>query len=76
MHEYYSVKETAERLGLPVASIRRWVREGVIPALRVGRRSIRIPKEWVEEAKRKLDESMSGATPDAFVAKLRGERKG
>ena len=39
--------ETAQRLGVDVQTIRRWVRTEQCPSVRVGR-AVRVPAAWVE----------------------------
>jgi excisionase family DNA binding protein len=45
MGELLSLNEAAERLGINVATMRIWVREGRIPAYRLGQRFTRV--DWV-----------------------------
>jgi excisionase family DNA binding protein len=40
-----TMKEAAEALGVSYRSVRRWVREGRIPAHRLGPRTVRIADE-------------------------------
>jgi excisionase family DNA binding protein len=42
--------QAAERLGVDVHTIRRWVRTEQCPAIRDGRK-VRIPAAWVDEPK-------------------------
>ena len=56
---YLTVAEVAETLKLNQQTVRNWIDQGTLPALRVGRR-VRIKKSDFE---RVLDESYSGAAP-------------
>lgn len=73
---FLTVKEAAERLGFPESMLRRWIRDGAIPCLRLGRRSVRIPAEWVEATQARLDQILQrGSSPDEFIARLTGRVK-
>ncbi|MGI8506179.1 MAG: helix-turn-helix domain-containing protein [Solirubrobacteraceae bacterium] len=56
--EYLTVAEVAETLKLNQQTVRNWIDQGSLPALRVGRR-VRIKRSDFE---RILDESYSGGT--------------
>jgi len=43
--EYLTVAGAAAILNVSESTIRRWIREGVVPAYRVGRRSVRLKRE-------------------------------
>jgi excisionase family DNA binding protein len=43
-----TLTQTAERLGVGVPDVRRWVRNEQCPVVREGRK-VRIPAEWVED---------------------------
>src|SRR5581483_9405296 len=45
---YYSITEAAQMLGVSRVSIWRWIREGRLPALRVGPRTTRLRRQDVE----------------------------
>ena len=57
--EYLTVAEVAETLKLNQQTVRNWIDQGSLPALRVGRR-VRIKRSDFE---RILDESYSGNKP-------------
>jgi len=63
----YSIEEVAEFLNLHVESIRRWIRSGDFPAIRLGK-EYRIAAEdlsdWLEEHKNMRDHAMR-EEPDA-----------
>ena len=44
--ELLTIAEVARRLGTRAPTVRRWVRRGLVPSVRVGQRWIRLP--WVE----------------------------
>lgn len=46
--------QTAERLGVDVQTVRRWVRTEQCPVVRDGRR-VRIPSAWVDDPRGWLD---------------------
>jgi excisionase family DNA binding protein len=53
MHQpLITTEEVAKRLGTNVDTIRRWVREGLIPAIRLGGRFIRMDWDAVMDAMR------------------------
>jgi excisionase family DNA binding protein len=58
---YLTVAEVAETLKLNQQTVRNWIDQGTLPALRVGRR-VRIKRS---DFQRILDESYSGARPAA-----------
>jgi excisionase family DNA binding protein len=43
--EYLSVAEAAERLRVAPSTIRRWIREGDLPAFRLGRRRVGLKRD-------------------------------
>jgi excisionase family DNA binding protein len=45
MRELLTLEQAAERLGIHVCTLRAWVREGRVPAYRLGRRFVRV--DWV-----------------------------
>lgn len=49
-HEYVSPKVAADRLGISVDTVLRWVREGRLEALRCGPKFVRLPWEGTLEA--------------------------
>lgn len=49
MKHFLTVKEVAELLQVHPVSVCRWVREGIIPATRIGKRLTRIKKTDVEK---------------------------
>lgn len=50
MHELLTLEDAAHRLGVHVATLRSWVRDGRIPAYRLGQRFTRVCWEEVLEA--------------------------
>lgn len=53
MRELLSADEIAERLGVHVSTVRGWIRDGSIPAIRVGPRLLRVRwRDLVEDPKR------------------------
>jgi excisionase family DNA binding protein len=48
-NKYMTTKEVACELEISVATVVRWVRGGIIPAKRFGRRIIKIPRLEVEK---------------------------
>lgn len=46
-HELISLKEAAKRLGVSVGSLRAWIRDGQVPAYRLGQRFTRVSWEEV-----------------------------
>jgi excisionase family DNA binding protein len=50
-----SATETASRLGLKPATIRRWVRNGSLPAIRLGGRTLRFDMDAIVSSGRLLD---------------------
>jgi excisionase family DNA binding protein len=59
--EFLTVAEVAQTLKLNQQTVRNWIDQGSLPALRVGRR-VRIKRS---DFQRILDESYSGAKPPA-----------
>jgi len=57
MGEFITTTEAARRLHLHVSTIRAWVREGAIPALRVGPRFTRLDWEAVLAALQRRPET-------------------
>ena len=47
--KYLTPKEAAIELEVSPASVVRWVRDGLIPALRLGHRTIKIPRTAIEQ---------------------------
>jgi excisionase family DNA binding protein len=47
--KYLTPKEAATVLEVSPASVVRWVREGLIPAMRIGHRTIKIPRTAIEQ---------------------------
>ena len=69
-----TVKEAAERMGLSEVTIRRYVRDGDLKAVIVGKRSVRIPEEEVErlscrEYEPKKEETLNEPTPPRDLLK-------
>jgi len=50
MKKLLTLSEAAERLGTNVCTVRDWVREGLIPAYRVGKRFTRVDWDQVLDA--------------------------
>ena len=48
MNKYMTPRQVAEELEVSPATVVRWVRDGTIPAMRFGRRIIKIPRIEVE----------------------------
>jgi excisionase family DNA binding protein len=46
--EFLTVREVAERLKLNPQTVRRWIRAGLLPAYRVGRRQWRVREQDLE----------------------------
>lgn len=46
MKDIVSLEQAADRLGVHIATLRKWVREGKVPAYRVGGRFVRV--SWPE----------------------------
>lgn len=44
----YTLAEAAEYFGVQQATCRRWIAEGILPATRIGRRTIRIKRADLE----------------------------
>ena len=44
-----TVKETAQILGVSVATVSKLVKTGQLPAIRLGKRTVRIPKAALEQ---------------------------
>ena len=66
--ELFTVKEAAERLGLSEVTIRRYVRNGDLKAVIVGKRGVRIPKSEIDrmscrEYEPKKDEALRESLP-------------
>lgn len=49
-HNYYSISQAAALLGVSRVSIWRWISAGLLPATRLGRRTIRIKREDLDRA--------------------------
>lgn len=53
MKDAYTVKETAQRLGIAEQTVRKLVKDGDLPSIRVSPRRIIIPvtalEDWLEE---------------------------
>jgi excisionase family DNA binding protein len=49
MNKYMTPREVATELEISPATVVRWVRDGVIPAKRFGKRIIKIPRTDVEQ---------------------------
>jgi len=47
--EFLTVREVAERLKLNPQTVRRWIRAGLLPASRIGRRQWRVRAQDVEK---------------------------
>lgn len=50
--KFLKVKEAAELLRLSPFTLRNLIREGKVPIIRLGPRTIRIPESWLEELAR------------------------
>jgi excisionase family DNA binding protein len=66
--EFFTVREAAEQLGLSEVTIRRYVRNGDLKAVIVGKRGVRIPKSEIDrmscrEYEPKKDEALSELPP-------------
>ena len=44
---YWSIKEVAEYLEVSPRTVQRWVAKGQLPAVKIGRRLVRIPRQAV-----------------------------
>ena len=51
MSEYLRVREAAEILAVSESTVRRMVKTGILQSVRVGRRSIRIPRASIKTFK-------------------------
>jgi len=49
MTKYMTPKEVAAEMEVSSATIVRWVRDGLIPAMRIGQRIIKIPRVEIEK---------------------------
>ena len=47
--ELITLEEAAGRLGVHVTTLRRWTREGAVPAYRLGRRFVRVAEKEKEK---------------------------
>jgi len=47
--KYLTPKEAAIELEVSPTSVVRWVRDGLIPAIRIGHRTIKIPRTAIEQ---------------------------
>jgi excisionase family DNA binding protein len=56
-----TVADTATRLGLREPTIRRWISDGRIKAIRIGTRSVRIPVEQIDELLAKNDSNLASS---------------
>lgn len=63
MEELLTLREAADRLGVHVTTLRSWVREGKLPAYRLGRRFTRV--SWAAV----LDRLDIETTPDTDLAR-------
>ncbi len=66
MDEYWTIRQAADRLQVHERTIRRWIADGRLAALRIAR-TVRVPRRTVEE--------IAGAEPhtksmDAFVESI------
>jgi len=55
--DYYTVSQAAARLGVSRITIWRWIRDGHLPAMRLGPRTTRIKREDLERALARMEES-------------------
>jgi len=55
VREFLRPKEVSEILGIPLSTIYDRLNAGLIPHERIGR-SIVVPRRWVEELKRQMEE--------------------
>ena len=46
---YWTAKEVAERYHVSIHAVWKWIREGKIRAIKIGRRSVRIPESSLVE---------------------------
>ncbi|MDD2604159.1 MAG: helix-turn-helix domain-containing protein [Desulfobacteraceae bacterium] len=51
MRAFYKVAEAAEALGVSVSTVRRWIKSGRLPALKVNA-TLRIPADFVDRLAR------------------------
>src|SRR4051794_13157819 len=56
---YYTVSQATARLGVSRISIWRWIRDGHLPAMRLGPRTTRIKREDIERALAQIEASSS-----------------
>lgn len=59
-HELLTVAEAAERLRVTTRFIRMLIAEGKLPALRLGRRSIRLRRDDVDDLLRPIERWVEG----------------
>ena len=49
MSRYLKVPDVAALLGYAPATVYRLIRQGTIPAIQIGRRTVRVPREALED---------------------------
>jgi len=71
--EFLTVREVAERLKLNPQTVRRWIRAGLLPASRIGRRQWRVRAQDVERRGEPRRQDL--AKRKAVVAQIRALRE-
>lgn len=57
---FLSIAQAAELLGVTTKSVRRWIADGVLPARRIGTRTIRIAASDIDAALRPIPSARGG----------------